>query len=93
LLTYKRRGFRDSDKSASPPSSSGRQNSHSGGSQGSQLETLSALSDEGTVNVQELMLEAYRAIGDPDGIYGCGAGRLANTAARSVTTLALQPPL
>ena len=30
------------------------------------------------------MLEAHRSIGDPDGIYGCGAGRLADTAARYV---------
>ena len=28
------------------------------------------------------MLEAYQSIGDPDGVYGCGAGRLSDTAAR-----------
>ena len=32
---------------------------------------------------QAVMLAAYRHIGDPDGVYGCGAGRLAITSARS----------
>ncbi|KAI0210308.1 Serine-protein kinase ATM [Lamellibrachia satsuma] len=76
---------RDSDKSSSPPSSRDKQNSPLVSSQSSQLETLSALSDEGNINVQELMLEAYHSIGDPDGIYGCGAGRLADTVARIQT--------
>ena len=37
---------------------------------------------EGGVSVQELMLDAYRNLGDPDGVYGCGAGKLADTYAR-----------
>ena len=37
-----------------------------------------------TLNVQDLLLEAYRQIGDPDGVYGCGAGRLADPVSRSV---------
>ena len=74
--------FRDHDKSSTLPSAASKRNSPPASSQGSQLETLSALSDEGSINVQELMLEAHRSIGDPDGIYGCGAGRLADTAAR-----------
>ena len=41
------------------------------------------MSHPGNINLQQLMLEAYRAIGDPDAIYGCGAGRLADTNSRS----------
>ena len=51
-------------------------------SQGSQLEVLSSVSNPANINVQDLMLEAQRCIGDPDGVYGCGAGRLADTTAR-----------
>jgi ataxia telangiectasia mutated family protein len=34
------------------------------------------------INVQDHLLEAYQQIGDPDGLYGCGAGRLADTSSR-----------
>lgn len=34
------------------------------------------------INIGDLMLEAYQAIGDLDGIYGCGSEQLANTASR-----------
>ena len=33
-------------------------------------------------NIQDLMLQAYRAVGDPDGVYGCGAGKLVDRQAR-----------
>ena len=32
--------------------------------------------------VQEILLKAYREIGDPDGAYGCGAGTLADPTSR-----------
>ncbi|KAK6170767.1 hypothetical protein SNE40_019079 [Patella caerulea] len=37
------------------------------------------------VDLQDLMLETYRSIGDPDGIYGCGAGSLADSTSRIKT--------
>ena len=51
-------------------------------SQGSQLEVLSGVYNPANINVQDLMLEAHSSIGDLDGVYGCGAGRLADTGAR-----------
>ncbi|CAH1798625.1 unnamed protein product, partial [Owenia fusiformis] len=47
---------------------------------GTSLESLSSL--QGGISVQALLLEAYKCVGDPDGVYGCGAGRLAETSAR-----------
>lgn len=52
--------------------------------QDSQVDSLSSDSEGMTLNVQDLLLEAYRQIGDPDGVYGCGAGRLADPVSRSV---------
>ena len=52
--------------------------------QDSQVDSLSSDSEGVTLNVQDLLLEAYRQIGDPDGVYGCGAGRLADPVSRSV---------
>ena len=50
--------------------------------QSSQLETLSNLANPADINVQSLLLEAYRCVGDPDALYGCGVGRLADTMSR-----------
>ncbi|XP_062590469.1 serine-protein kinase ATM-like isoform X2 [Saccostrea cucullata] len=50
--------------------------------QDSQVDSLSSVSGEVTLNVQDLLLEAYRQIGDPDGVYGCGAGRLPDPVSR-----------
>ena len=36
------------------------------------------------MNISSMMMEAYHAIGDPDGIYGCNSDRHATAAARSV---------
>ncbi|XP_006815117.1 serine-protein kinase ATM-like [Saccoglossus kowalevskii] len=52
-----------------------------GNSQNS-MEILSNLSTSSPVNVQSLLLEAYSSIGEPDGVYGYGAGRLTDTTAR-----------
>ncbi|XP_038077010.1 serine-protein kinase ATM-like [Patiria miniata] len=51
-------------------------------SQPSDIETLSSMSNDANINVQSLLLEAYSSIGEPDGVYGCGAGRLTDTYAR-----------
>ena len=51
-------------------------------SQDTPIETLSSKSDGVNINIQDVLLEAYRQIGDPDGVYGCGAGRLADTTSR-----------
>ncbi|XP_068601356.1 serine-protein kinase ATM [Brachionichthys hirsutus] len=43
--------------------------------EGSQTITVSSLSEkneEDTVSLQELLIEAYRSIGEPDSLYGCG---------------------
>ncbi|XP_022082003.1 serine-protein kinase ATM-like isoform X2 [Acanthaster planci] len=50
--------------------------------QPSGIDTLSSLSSQSDINVQSLLLEAYSSIGEPDGVYGCGAGRLTDTYAR-----------
>jgi len=50
----------------------------------SDLECVAAATN---ASISGLLSEAYRAIGDPDGIYGCSTDRLANTAARSVRTV------
>ena len=35
-----------------------------------------------STSYQALLLEAYSAIGEPDSVYGAGAGRLADTESR-----------
>ncbi|ESO89357.1 hypothetical protein LOTGIDRAFT_229208 [Lottia gigantea] len=51
-------------------------------SQGNSQDFVSNIDDN---ILQELMLETYRCIGDPDGIYGCGAGQLAESTSRIKT--------
>ncbi|KAK3593829.1 hypothetical protein CHS0354_011431 [Potamilus streckersoni] len=52
-------------------------------SQETRIDSLSGSSSDKTgLNVQELLLEDYKWIGDPDGVYGCGAGRLADPRSR-----------
>ena len=47
------------------------------------IDTLSGASScPSGVNVKDLLYEAYRWIGDPDGVYGCGAGRQADAMSR-----------
>jgi ataxia telangiectasia mutated family protein len=50
--------------------------------QDSQVDSMSSDSEGVSLNVQDVLLEAYRQIGDPDGVYGCGAGRLADPLSR-----------
>lgn len=50
--------------------------------QDSQVDSLSSDCEGVSLNVQDILLEAYRQIGDPDGVYGCGAGRLADPVSR-----------
>ena len=45
----------------------------------SDLENVAAKSN---ISVSNLMNEAYRAVGDPDGIYGCGTDRRGSTVSR-----------
>eukprot|EP00058_Branchiostoma_floridae_P018809 XP_002604298.1 hypothetical protein BRAFLDRAFT_88587 [Branchiostoma floridae] len=54
-------------------------------SQGTALSSLSTLSANSSLTLQSLLMEAYCHIGEPDGVYGCGAGRLTDTSARIVT--------
>ncbi|KAH9504406.1 hypothetical protein Btru_063525 [Bulinus truncatus] len=58
-------------------------------SQETSLDPLSlASSQEGNgPELQKLLLQAYKKIGDPDGIYGCGAGRMVEPLARVETYL------
>ncbi|CAC5396816.1 ATM [Mytilus coruscus] len=52
-------------------------------SQTTMIDSLgSSSSSSSTINVQDLLLQTYQEIGDPDGLYGCGAGRLADTSSR-----------
>ena len=44
--------------------------------------SLSSLSADTSVNIQTLLMEAFGSIGEPDSVYGCGAGRLVDTNAR-----------
>ncbi|XP_071506799.1 serine-protein kinase ATM-like [Diadema antillarum] len=44
--------------------------------------SLGSLAGETGINVQSLLMEAFGSIGEPDSMYGCGAGRLVNTDAR-----------
>ncbi|XP_053392108.1 serine-protein kinase ATM-like, partial [Mercenaria mercenaria] len=62
------------------------QRSSQGSSQDTRIDTLSETSSsQSGVSVQDLLLEAYSWIGDPDGVYGCGAGRKADTSSRICT--------
>lgn len=54
--------------------------------QDSQVDSLSSDCEGVSLNVQDILLEAYRQIGDPDGVYGCGAGRLADPVSRFLYT-------
>lgn len=48
-------------------------------SQDTPMEAVSQNSNGGTVaSYQSLLLEAYSCIGEPDSVYGAGAGRLAD---------------
>ena len=78
FIHYRDRALQEEESSGSSRTSSQSQTSQQF-SQNSQLEALApALGQE----VQQLMLATYRAIGDPDGVYGCGAGRRADPVAR-----------
>lgn len=47
------------------------------------IDSLSSGSADSTMtSVQDLLLEAYQQIGDPDGLYGYGAGRLPDSMTR-----------
>ncbi|KAM4828046.1 serine-protein kinase ATM [Thomomys bottae] len=47
------------------------------GSQGTTISTLSEKSKEETgISLQDLLLEIYRSIGEPDSLYGCGGGKM-----------------
>jgi len=45
---------------------------------------LEAVAAKSNINISSLMSEAYRAIGDLDGIYGCSTDRHRSTVARLV---------
>ncbi|XP_029063541.1 serine-protein kinase ATM isoform X3 [Monodon monoceros] len=48
--------------------------------EGSQCTTISSLSEkskeETGISLQDLLLEIYRSIGEPDSLYGCGGGKI-----------------
>ncbi|XP_063954158.1 serine-protein kinase ATM-like isoform X2 [Lytechinus pictus] len=44
--------------------------------------SLSSISMETGINLQSLLMDAFGSIGEPDSVYGCGAGRLVDTSAR-----------
>lgn len=71
-------------RNQSPASGSGSNSQSPDFSQESQLDPLTLVSSQGETgqSVQELLLDVYRSIGDPDGIYGCGAGKLAQPMTR-----------
>ncbi|XP_021062119.1 serine-protein kinase ATM [Mus pahari] len=47
------------------------------GSQGTTISSLSEKSKEETgISLQDLLLEIYRSIGEPDSLYGCGGGKM-----------------
>ncbi|XP_064646511.1 serine-protein kinase ATM-like isoform X2 [Lineus longissimus] len=62
---------------------SGSSSSKSYSSQSSESSQLSSLPEEKRCNVQGQLLEAYRAIGDPDGVYGCGISCLGDSLSRT----------
>ncbi|KAJ8315047.1 hypothetical protein KUTeg_007197 [Tegillarca granosa] len=49
------------------------------------IDSLSSGSTDSTTSIQDLLLEAYQQIGDPDGLYGYGAGRLPDCMTRVKT--------
>lgn len=53
-------------------------------SQNVEMETATSQSSEGSLSTcyQTLVLEAYGSIGEPDSVYGAGAGRLADIDSR-----------
>lgn len=52
-------------------------------SQDTRIDTLSEATNlQSGISVQDLLLDAYSWIGDPDGVYGCGAGRKADASSR-----------
>lgn len=44
--------------------------------------SLASISMVTGINLQTLLMEAFGSIGEPDSVYGCGAGRLVDTNAR-----------
>ncbi|XP_078258598.1 serine-protein kinase ATM [Rhinoraja longicauda] len=54
--------------------------------EGSQEQTISSLSsksrEETGMSIQELLIEVYRSIGEPDSLYGCGGGKMLHPLAR-----------
>ncbi|XP_033740359.1 serine-protein kinase ATM-like [Pecten maximus] len=66
-------------------SSSGSQSLSQDFTQDTKIDSASSASTEVGINVQDLLMEAFQQIGDPDGLYGCGAGRLADTSSRVKT--------
>ena len=48
---------------------------------------LEAVAARSKINISSLMSDAYRAVDDPDGIYGCSSDQRGSTAARSVIAL------
>ncbi|XP_069136891.1 serine-protein kinase ATM-like isoform X2 [Argopecten irradians] len=66
-------------------SSSGSQSLSQDFTQDTKIDSASSASTEVGINVQDLLMQAFQQIGDPDGLYGCGAGRLADTSSRVKT--------
>ena len=48
------------------------------------IRDLESAAAKSNISISSLMNEAYRAVGDPDGIYGCATERCGSTVARSV---------
>ena len=48
---------------------------------------LEEVASESNINISSLMSEAYCAIGDPDGIYGCGTDQRGGNIGRLVTAV------
>nr|ACG68443.1 ataxia telangiectasia mutated protein [Branchiostoma floridae] len=80
IYCEQRKAEEDSQGSQRSQASQGSQDS-----QGTALSSLSTLSANSSLTLQSLLMEAYCHIGEPDGVYGCGAGRLTDTSARIVT--------
>ncbi|KAL4233543.1 hypothetical protein ACF0H5_008223 [Mactra antiquata] len=74
------------EKISTVRSSQSSQRSSQSLSQDTIIDTLSeAPNIQSGVSVQDLLLDAYSWIGDPDGVYGCGAGRKADVSSRICT--------
>ncbi|XP_053564522.1 serine-protein kinase ATM [Bombina bombina] len=54
--------------------------------EGSQTLTITSLSEkskeESGISLQDLLIEIYRSIGEPDSLYGCGGGKMLQSLAR-----------